>query len=100
MPMPSLGDDQRAIRWQGDLAILRVRLTPKSSTDSVDGTIEWGDAGHVLQVRVRAKPDKGEANAALIRLLAKYFDVPQSHISLEKGSTSRLKIIAIKTLLP
>lgn len=45
--------------------------------------------------RVRAVPEKGKANAALIALLAKRLDWPRSAILLESGDTNRLKRLRI-----
>ena len=45
--------------------------------------------------RVRAVPEDGKANEALIALLAKTLAVPKSHLRIVSGATSRLKRIAI-----
>jgi len=50
----------------------------------------------VLRVRVRAVPDKGKANAAVIMLVAKALDVPRSAVTLVSGDTARLKTIKIE----
>jgi uncharacterized protein len=49
----------------------------------------------VLRVRVSAVPDKGKANAAVVALLARAFDVPKSAVSLVSGETARQKTLAI-----
>lgn len=79
----------------GDL-LLSVRLTPGAAKEDIGGvwTDEKGAAW--LGARVRAVPEKGKANAALIALLAKRLDWPRSAISLESGDTSRLKRLRIK----
>lgn len=58
----------------------------------------WTDAqGAVwLCARVRAVPEKGRANGALIALLAKRMDWPKSAILLESGDSNRLKRLRIK----
>lgn len=48
-----------------------------------------------LKARVRAIPEDGKANAALIALLAKTLRVPRSSLTLASGSTGRLKRIEI-----
>jgi uncharacterized protein YggU (UPF0235/DUF167 family) len=45
--------------------------------------------------RVRAVPEKGRANAALIALLGKSLDWPKGAILLESGGTGRLKRLRI-----
>jgi len=50
----------------------------------------------VLRVRVKAVPDKGKANAAVIALVAKALGVPRSRISVAAGETARLKTLAVE----
>ena len=52
----------------------------------------------VLKVRVRARPVEGEANEALIRLLAKALGVPKSAVAIHRGGQSRTKILVIEGL--
>ena len=52
----------------------------------------------VLKVRVRARPVEGEANAALVKLLAKTLGVPKSAVALERGGQSRTKLISLAGL--
>lgn len=52
----------------------------------------------MLKVRVRARPVEGEANAALLSLLAKALGVPKSAVSLDRGGQSRTKRIAVEGL--
>jgi len=49
----------------------------------------------VLKARVRALPQGGEANAALIRLLAKTLHIPANAIELESGATGRAKTLSL-----
>lgn len=74
---------------------LTVRLTPKGGRDGVDGVEELADGRAALRARVRAVPAEGEANAALIRLIAKAVGVPPRDVSLAAGATGRLKRLAI-----
>ena len=72
---------------------LFVRLTPKSSSDAIEGVGEAADGSVHLVARVRAVPEKGAANAALERLLAVRFGLPKSAVSVVSGATSRLKTV-------
>lgn len=76
---------------------LRVRLTPKSACDAIEGVETLSDGTPVLKVRVRAVPEDGKANTALIALIAKALSVRKGDVSLAGGSTSRLKTIVIAT---
>ncbi|MBR6964767.1 DUF167 domain-containing protein [Candidatus Saccharibacteria bacterium] len=51
--------------------------------------------GDGLTIFLREKPHDGEANAALIKLLADYFDVPKTSIVIKSGAKSHHKIIEI-----
>lgn len=80
------------------MARLPVRLTPGASADRIDGWDVDADGRPVLKVRVRARPIEGEANEALIRLLAKSLGAPRSSVSLARGGQSRLKMIEVAGL--
>jgi len=58
--------------------ILTVRLTPKGGRDAIDGIDADADGKTVLRVRVRAAPNEGEANDALVRLIAKVVGVSRT----------------------
>jgi uncharacterized protein (TIGR00251 family) len=80
------------------MANLPVRLTPGAAADRIDGWDRDAEGRPVLKVRVRARPVEGEANAALLKLLAKTFGVPKSAVTLERGGQSRTKRIAVAGL--
>jgi hypothetical protein len=75
--------------------VLAVRLTPKSGHDSIEGIAELADGRAVLKARVRAAPAEGEANAALIRLIARAVGVPPRDAVLAAGATARIKRLVI-----
>jgi uncharacterized protein YggU (UPF0235/DUF167 family) len=82
------------------VASLAVRLTPRGGRDQIDGWIQDADGRPMLKVRVAAPPLEGEANAALIRLLAKALGVPRSAVTLAAGDTARIKRLDIAGLTP
>lgn len=73
-----------------------VRLTPKSSRDAVDGTVTTADGRTHLKAYVRAVPEDGKANMALEKLIAGWLDAPRRSVAVVSGSTSRLKVVAVK----
>lgn len=75
--------------------LLSVRLTPKAAHDRIDGAEVRGDGRANLRARVRAVPEAGKANEALLQLLAKALDMPMRALSLASGSTGRVKTIRI-----
>ncbi|MEI2386668.1 DUF167 family protein [Breoghania sp. JC706] len=70
-----------------------VRLTPKAANDRIDGMSALSDGRAVLLARVRAVPEKGAANKALEKLLAKALKLPGRDVSVTAGHTARLKTV-------
>lgn len=52
--------------------------------------------GDTLVVRVRERAVEGAANDAVIRALAKHFEVPPSRVTLVRGARSRTKLFEIE----
>lgn len=74
---------------------LFVRLTPKSSRDAVEGVETASDGRAHLKARVRAVPEKGKANQALVKLIASTLGVPARDVEIVSGDTARLKTVRI-----
>jgi len=74
---------------------LTVRLTPKGGRDAIDGIERMADGRSVLKVRVRAAPSDGEANDALVRLMAKSLGVAPRQVTLVAGATARIKRLEV-----
>ena len=75
---------------------IAVRVTPRGGRDAVDGWIR-DDAGRLLlKVRVAAAAAEGQANDAVIALLAKALGRPKSALSLVSGQTARVKRISLE----
>ena len=70
--------------------IFSVRVLPKSSRSEIAGVYDGA-----LKVKLNAPPVDGAANAELVKLLAKTFDVPKSAVEIVKGQTSKTKQIKI-----
>ena len=51
--------------------------------------------GESFIVKVKEPPKEGQANQAVIKLLADYFGVPQSQVRILSGFRSRNKIIEV-----
>lgn len=80
------------------MARLPVRLQPGAAREGIDGWDVDAEGRPVLKVRVRARPVEGEANAALIALIARALDVPRRAVDLARGGQSRLKRLEIDGL--
>ncbi|WP_274611794.1 DUF167 family protein [Roseibium polysiphoniae] len=80
----------------GDGLMLTVRLTPKAARDTLDRIEVLADGRAALKAYVRAVPEKGGANAALVKLISKTLKLPKSAVSLETGATARLKTLRLE----
>lgn len=73
-----------------DFTVLPVLVTPRASRSEITG---W--QAERLKVRLKAPPVDGEANAELLRMLAKGLGVPKSALTLQHGEASRRKSVRI-----
>lgn len=81
-------------RIAGGMLRLRVRLTPRSSRDAIEG-VGPSTEGPALKAWVRAVPENGAANAALERLVAEWLGVARSDVVLAQGGKSRVKTLTV-----
>lgn len=70
--------------------IIQVKVITKSSQNKVIGF-----EGDILKIKCTAVPEKGKANALVIKLLSEYYQVPKSSIKILKGKTDSKKVIEI-----
>jgi len=72
------------------MARLLIHLTPSASREAVLG--RHGDA---IKVAVTSPAEKGKANSALVKLIARELNVPGSAVRIVAGATKRRKVLAI-----
>jgi uncharacterized protein (TIGR00251 family) len=70
---------------------LPVKITPKARQNKILG---WEN--ECLKIHVTAPPEKGEANQAVVDLLAKHLKIAKNRIVLVKGSTCRQKLFLLE----
>src|SRR5262249_50823544 len=80
----------RTTKARPDTSLLPVRVQPRAPRDEVVG---W--QGSALRVRVTAAPEAGDANRAVVRLLADVFGVPRWSVALVRGASSRDKLFRV-----
>ena len=68
---------------------LAIKVTPATRVEVLE------IAGGRLLAKVRAKPEDGKANAAVLELLASALEIPTSRLRLLRGATSRAKLVQI-----
>jgi uncharacterized protein (TIGR00251 family) len=74
---------------------LAVRLTPRAARDGLDGVVRAADGRPALQLRVKAPPVEGAANAALIAWLAKALGLRKADVAIDSGAASRSKLVTL-----
>ncbi len=77
----------------GPALLLRVKLTPRASSDAIKN-ISQDQVG----IRVTSPPVDNKANEHLVKFLAKRLKVPRSKISIVRGRTSKNKVLRIEGL--
>jgi len=66
----------------------------KTKTNAKEDSVTKLSDGSFL-IKTKNSPIEGKANAAIIKLLAKYFKTAQSNIKLKTGSTNKNKLFII-----
>ena len=74
---------------------LRVRVQPRAGRDELRG-----ERDGAVVVRLTAPPVDGEANAALVRFLARRLARPAAAFHLVRGAGSRDKVLRIEGVSP
>jgi uncharacterized protein YggU (UPF0235/DUF167 family) len=89
-PKPDLPPAE-AIRALADAeGRLALRVTPGARTEGIEI-----DGGRLL-VKIRARPQEGAANEAVLALLAQALGMAKSRLSLVRGMTSREKLVQFR----
>ena len=70
--------------------VIMIQVKPGGNRDEV---VIQSDGSYL--VRTTAKPINGQANTAVVKLLASYFNKPKSQIQIKNGADSRYKTVVI-----
>ena len=85
------GRSPRSSAAQDGRELVSVRVQPRARRDEVSKQPDGS-----FRVRVTAAPEGGEANRAVIGLLAEAFGVAPSRVELVRGAASREKLFRIE----
>lgn len=83
-----------------DGCLLRVKLTPNASVCGFKGCVEGMESLQYLKAFVRAVPEKGKANAELLKLLSKTLKIAKGNMSIISGAAEHYKKIYIESSMP
>lgn len=78
-----------------------VKVKPNAKVESVErvtqATLDLGikDGLDIYKVSVKEPPVSGKANEAVVRVLAEYFEVSKSQVTLVRGGSAKNKIFEI-----
>ena len=88
-----MGTTAPRVQDRGEDSVLEVRVTPTAQRTRFLGVRE-----EILCIAVNSPPEKGRANQALAKFLARTLGLSRSSLTLISGETSRLKRFAISGL--
>ena len=83
----------KAFRETNEGVIIAIKVTPKSHKNEI-----IGKENEEIKIRIRAIPEKGNANNAILHFLAEILNISSSSLNLVTGTTSRHKKVLIKGL--
>jgi len=72
-----------------------IRLTPRAGSDRLLGVAAAADGHCALKASVTAPPQDGRANEALLRLLARAWEIPRRDLAIVAGAASRHKTVRV-----
>ena len=75
---------------------IHIRATPNAKVEKIDGVETRDDGNQYLKVKIRAIPEDGAANDAIIKIIAKALKIPKSDIELKNGQKGRTKCLLVK----
>ncbi len=77
----------------GGAVLIYVKAVPGASRDVIAGVL-----GDRLKVRISAPPEKGKANAAICRVIAKALGVRPNTVSIHAGRRNPEKVVRVEGL--
>ena len=76
-----------------DRAILRLKIKPRSRKTRLERLADGS-----LCLKIRAVPQKGQANKEIIAFMSEMLKIPKQAITIRSGLTSPLKILSFSGL--
>jgi len=74
-------------------AKLTIKVHPGASKNIITG---YNDG--IFTIKITTRPEKGKANESLIKFLSDLLGIAKGRIEIQKGTTSRNKVVSIRNL--
>ena len=81
--MPAISKDKNG------KVVLKIKVHPKASRAKIVANDEFFD------IYVTEVPEKGKANASVVKLLSKEFKVAKTKFTIVAGETSKIKTVVV-----
>lgn len=75
----------------GEKIYLRIKVTPKQPRTEYLSTLDDG----TIKIRLSAVPERGKANAELIRFLSEELGIPKNKIEIVMGTADPVKLVRV-----
>jgi len=75
-------------------AILLLKVKASAKTSCIHGFVDV-NGSQLLRISIKAAPEDGKANVAIIKMLADIWGLRQNQLEIVRGTTSSAKMLAI-----
>jgi len=87
----------KAVKGSKGGSLISIEVSPNARASAISGFNEWRGT---VEIRVAAEAKEGEANKELLRFLSDILNIPSQKISINSGSRSSRKTVAVSGLSP
>lgn len=91
----SRGIELRPVSKRENIMLVRVKVFPQARQEQI-----LKKTKNSFEVWVKERPIQGQANRAVTRVLAEYFEVPSESVKLVKGFRQRSKVFEVRKARP
>jgi len=77
-----------------------MKIQVKVRTSAKCDCVSFDEENQIYNVSTKAPPVEGRANEAVVKIIAGYFKVPKSQVSLKTGQKSKIKIFEVSSCHP
>ncbi len=81
-------------RISDKIMLIGLKVKARASKDAIGEFVEI-EGKQYLKISVKAPPEDGKANLAIISLLASHYNVPKSSVKIISGHSSSVKIASL-----